>query len=252
MKHLQKRARIKLRGNLCSSIFAIVMPALSSAVILLCDLFIFKRFLPFFNSPIKTLAILGFLLILRFVFYYPLCFGAKRCFYQNCTSGKISMRDVFFCYSSAKAFWLSAFCIALKKFLLFAVAFITVFPLFWLMRTSFLLMFSAHLQIACCFAFVVGVIAFSAVALSLFLTEYIVVATGKNPLWAAVKSVLYMHRKREELVLILLKFTPLFLCSIFVFPLFYILPLFYQSVALFANDIIFYSPLYSPSSLTDI
>ena len=238
MKNIKKSAGIILKNNWSSAIIAVIVPCVFMLITTGFELIIRRFFYPFYLAKSREYLILLTSLILFAIFVYPLKIGKKYCFYQNITTRKIESGDVFYCYSDLKIFLLSTTTVLVKNAVKIIFFLITVSPVLSLLKISFEKNFAAYYQIM--IALSLGAVLFFNIVLSysLFLTEYIMIKTHKNPFYSVVLSVKKMRKHRCRLLTFQLKFIPCFLSCIAVFPILYAAPLYSQSAALFANDII--------------
>lgn len=247
-----KYAKNLLKGNLCAAVMCVILPVIMYLTVKFAEQIIRRYFFPLYQADIREIIILLVAILLHFMLMYPLIFAKKLCFYANCTKKRIPLFGVFCCYGSLRSFCLAALTVLLKNTVTFLLCGIMILPSFWAVRLALLGGFDVCLQIAAVLL-AISAVYFSAVIIySLFLTEYIAVQTGKNPFYCMLMSIRLMRKNRSKLLLLKLKLLPYLLMCLGVIPIFYVLPLYSQTTALFAHDIIFYSPLFVPASSTDI
>lgn len=247
-----KHAKNLIKGNLCAAVICVTVPYTLYLLIKFAEYAIRLFFFPHYQTDLREIIILLFIILIHFILLYPLVFAKKLCFYNNCTAKRIPMCGIFVCYSAFSQFWHAAFTILIKKAVTFLLCGIMIIPSFWLIRLTFSGDFSVYWQIAAVLSAIAAIYLSAVIVYSLFLTEYIAVQTGKNPFYSMFASIRLMRKNRARLLMIKLKLIPYALLCVFIVPILYVLPLYEQTTALFANEIIFYSPALIPSSSEDI
>lgn len=247
-----RHAKNLIKGNLCASILCFTAPWIMYLLVKAAEYIIRMFFYPYYHALIRETVILLCILLMHFVLIYPLRFAKKLCFYQNCTEKHIPLFGVFGCYGSFTSFLLAASTVLIKKAVTFILCGIMTIPTFWLVRFTFIQNYAAYVQTAAVLLALTAVYFSAVIVYSLFLTEYIAVQSGKNPFYSIVTSIKLMRKNRSKLLLLQLKFIPYMLMCIALIPIFYVLPLYEQTTALFAHEIIFFSPALIPSSSADI
>lgn len=246
-----KYAKKLLKNNLCAAILCVITPFIMYMLIKAAEYAVRRYFYPHYQAAVREIIILLCIITLHFVLVYPLVFAKKLCFYNNCGRKSISLCGVFCCYSTFSAFCLAAFTVLCKKIITFILCGIMIIPTFWAVRLTFIKNYAVYWQIAAVLTAIAAVFMSAVVVYSLFLTEYIAVHTGKNPFYSAFMSMKLMRKNRSKLLMIKLKLIPYWLLCLFIIPIIYVLPLYEQTTALFAHDIIYSSPYFSQASSAD-
>lgn len=251
MKLYIKSAANLLRKNLTAANFALLFPLLVYLLIKAGEWILQRHAFIINNEFYRSLAVMGVAVLFHAVLLYPLYYGLRKCYFDNCMTHKMTMSAIFVPYESFGEF-LNASATVLIKLIYKAVVISAVFfPCVWLLKTAFLT-HNVYLQFLSAFLLVIALFIVIALFYSAFLTEYIVIASGKNPITALFLSIKYMHKKRRRLFELKIRlFLPL-LSGLFIFPLFYVVPLYFQTTALFAWRIIFYSPIFEKRLQADI
>lgn len=251
MKAYIKDSAALLKKNLSGAVVAVCVPLIAAAAVKAAELALFYYFFPKFQSDLKTLLILLFSLILSAVLVYPLNFGKKLSFYARCFHRGGEPSEVFSCYCSVRAFFLSLFTVAVKKLCILLVSAVTMIPCIWWATRLFYANAPSYLLAAALGLSVAAAFICLTVRYSLFLTEYIAAETGKNPFYCLYMSYRRMKRRRTRLFRLRLRFLPLFLLGLLILPLLYTAPLYSQATALFAKDVIFCTPIYPRAASAD-
>lgn len=246
-----KNAKNLLKSNLCAAILCLILPLIMYLSVKFAEYVIRRYFFPHYQSDIREIIILIFVILLHFFLLYPLIFANKLCYYNNCAQKRIPLFGVFYCYGSLSSFWISAATVFLKNIVTFLLCGIIILPTFWAVRLTFINGYQIYMQITAVMLAIAALYLSAVIIYSLFLTEYIAVQTGRNPFYCIFTSIRLMRKNRSKLLLLKLKLIPYWLLCLGIIPLFYVLPLYNQTTALFAYDIIFYSPCFSRASSAD-
>lgn len=244
-------AKKLLKNNLCAAILCVILPFIMYMLIKAAEYAVRRYFYPHYQAHFKDIIILLCIIMLHFVLIYPLAFAKKLCFYNNCEQKSIPLCGVFCCYGSLRSFFLAAFTVLCKKIITFILCQIMIIPTFWAVRLTFIKTCAVYWQIAAVFSAIAAIYLSAVIIYSLFLTEYIAVNTGKNPFYSAFMSIKLMRKNRSKLLLLQLKFIPHWLLCLLIVPILYVLPLYEQTTALFAHDIIYSSPCFFQASSAD-
>ncbi|MGN0114488.1 MAG: hypothetical protein ACI396_04115 [Acutalibacteraceae bacterium] len=243
-----KYAKKLLKNNLCAAILCVITPFIMYMVIKSAEYAVRRYFYPHYHAAVREIIILLCIITLHFVLIYPLKFAKKLCFYNNCEQKSIPLCGAFSCYGSNHSFFLAAFTVLCKKIITFILCGIMIIPTFWVVQLTFIKNFAVYWQIAAVIIAIAAVFMSAVIVYSLFLTEYIAVQTGKNPFYSAFMSMKLMRKNRSKLLLLQLKLVPYWLLCLCIIPIIYVLPLYEQTTALFAHDIIYSSPCFSQAS----
>lgn len=246
-----KYAKKLLKNNLCAAILCVILPFIMYMLIKAAEYAVRRYFYPHYQVASREILILICIITLHFVLLYPLTFAKKLCFYNNCEQKSIPLCGVFCCYGSLRSFCLAAFTVLCKKIITFILCGIMIIPTFWAVRITFNNNCAVYWQIAAVFSAIAAIYLSAVIVYSLFLTEYIAVNTGKNPFYSAFMSIKLMRKNRSKLLMIKLKLIPYWLLCLFIIPILYVLPLYEQTTALFAHDIIYSSPCFFQASSAD-
>lgn len=251
MKLYIKTAANLLRKNVTAANFALIFPMLmyllikSAEWVIRCHSFIIG------NVFFRELAILGVTIFFQLILLYPLYYGMRKCYFDNCMTHKIRFSGIFVPYETFSRFIIACTTILTKLIYKAIVVAALFFPCVWFLKISF----SSHniyLQFLSAMLIVFALFITISLFYSAFLTEYIVIAAGKNPISALFLSIKYMHKKRRRLFELKIRLFAPMLSGLLIIPAFYVLPLYFQTTALFAWRVIFYSPIFESRLQADI
>lgn len=252
MKTYRKYAKSLIKNNLLSAVICILFTNIVYLILKCADFAINTYFYPYYISDFKNLIFILVVILLHFILLYPLKIGRIKCFYDNCVTKIFKLSNLFYYYSSFKLFIGVSFSLLIKKAILMIFAFLTIVPAYSFVKIAFMNALSPIIQAISLILLTLSAIIYLLFSCSLFLTEYIIVETEKNVFFAIFKSISLMRGNIINLVEIFVRFIPLFALCLTIIPAFYVLPLYNQTTAYFANRIIFRSPICARASLAGI
>ncbi|MBQ2676357.1 MAG: hypothetical protein IJF54_03010 [Clostridia bacterium] len=231
-----KTANTVLKKQRLTAALSCTIPLCLTPICVIAEYLILIYLFPAANAYVK-LAITGVILLLNLLILRPVSLGKKNWFLKLYTKADGSVLNIFHFYESFGLFCSAAALWLLKRVYIAAICLIVFVPSIIMFRyfSSLALPYGVFLSIL---TFITGFLLVLKSLTSLFLCDYLLISECQNPFKAFYFSLVKMRRHRTELIMLILKFWWRIFSCIFIFPLFHTVPLFCQSMAVFADKII--------------
>lgn len=235
--------------NYFKSFLIIIFPLIINFFSVIAEFYLLNWFYPFFETDIFTVYSAIFILFFNIMLVYPLKIGKKRCFYKLYQNNILSFYDEFYYFSSFKLYF-SAISVMLTKLIyLSALVVLLITPSAFIFNFLSKYENTQTYQMLTVLLFLIAIVILAVNYFSLFLMDYLFIDKECNPFKTFFLSFKMMKSNKVELFELYFKLIAILLSCVFIIPIFYVLPLFNQTTAVFADKVIFQNQTYLQMSL---